>query len=307
MIIPGDDKQTEGSVKSTTESDISPSEYGGSQSVYSGRAEPEPPAYSIGSLPSTEVEEPSTPRVNYVYISETNSSARGTWTIDPDVQVPASMLMKLPDGEEERKNLYVFSQNGSATATVRLLSDGPSRSSLHVESRNGSVTVKIVSLQPTYESRISERMLTDICTPAAQLSRRNQRFHLKAHSQNGWCTVYIPADFEGPVTFTTYHGWATFSNLVQQRLAHFSRADSVAKAFIGSVEGSGFGTAASSSKWNGDELELHSAHGRIKVAYASEAAEEEGGIIASAFGFLKKRFMEATVPMIGPIVQAGKS
>lgn len=107
------------------------------------------------------------------------------------------------------------------------------------------------------------------------------------------------------MTFTTYHGWAAFSELVQQRLVHINRSESVGKAFIGSIDRSSFGE---SSEWKGDELELHSARGRIKVAYSSEASEEEGGgLVANTFGFFKKRLMEKTVPRLAPLMLVGKS
>lgn len=129
-------------------------------------------------------------------------------------------------------------------------------------------------------------------TSSHQVSRQNQRFRLKAHSVNGSVTVFIPSDFEGPVTFSTLNGSTTFSQPIKKRLAHFGGADGTNKAFIGSVEGSGFADLdkEGESAWRGDELELSSEYGSIKVYCAEEIGEVEG---AGPIRFFKRLFSGA--------------
>lgn len=118
-----------------------------------------------------------------------------------------------------------------------------------------------------------------------QLSRRNQRFQLKAHSKHGNVAIYIPPDFEGPVTFSTRHGSTKFSNSIQQRLTHFGGADKINKAFIGAFPTS-FADPGGLSKGAWDELDLSSVQGNIKVYYANEISED----VASPVSFIKKLF-----------------
>lgn len=137
MIIPNDNKTF------ASESDMA-SQHGGAQSTFS-EDQPEPPAYSPSNAPTTQSEsDPTAVRVNYVYASERYKASKGSWTIDPNLRVPSSMLPKIPDGEE-RQNFYVHSVNGSVEATLRLISDQPTRSTLGGISEYGSVVVKIVS------------------------------------------------------------------------------------------------------------------------------------------------------------------
>lgn len=120
-----------------------------------------------------------------------------------------------------------------------------------------------------------------------KLSRQNQRFHLKAESSHGSVTVYIPLDFEGPLTYNTGdHGSIKFSEAIQQRLAHFGGPGGVHKAFIGSLEASGFADVDDDSEWTGDELYLSTTYGSIKVYYTSEGQEPGSGGV----GFFKRFF-----------------
>jgi len=205
-------------------------------------------------------------RANHIYIHEGNDSVRGSWTIDPNVQVPPAFLPELPPGQE-RNNLDLGSRNGVVEGKIRLISDQPTKSFLNATSSNGAVSIKI-------------------------LSRSKQRFYLNAESNNGSVTVHIPSDFEGPVTFTNGNGSTRFSEAVKGRLAHFNTANMVGRAFIGSVATSGFADVKGDSKteWHGDELVLRSNNGKIRVAYVEEEPEEVAGEGSGRgfFGFFRK-------------------
>ncbi|KAG8864072.1 hypothetical protein FRB96_006945 [Tulasnella sp. 330] len=191
----------------------------------------------------------STARVNHICIKEQSENIKGEWTIDPNVRVPSSLVSRIQPGEAGQ-NLVLESKNGSVAGKVRLISDKPSKSIIHASSHSGSVTMKFPQ-------------------------RFNQRFYLKAHSQNGNVTARIPPDFQGPVTFMTKNGSLRFSDRVQQSLVHLSRSDKAGKAFIGTQGSLGFANVgeAGGESWHGDELVLSSENGTIRVEYVDEPTE----------------------------------
>lgn len=106
----------------------------------------EPPPYSTTPSinPGQDDAEPEARRVNRVYLDENHSSVKGSWTIDPNVQLPPSLQVPAPKGEEGT-NFYVSSKHGNVTPSLRLISDQPTTSTLHARSEHGNLTVKIVS------------------------------------------------------------------------------------------------------------------------------------------------------------------
>lgn len=198
---------------------------------------------------------------------------KGSWTIDPNVSVPPALLSAIPDGEV-RDNVFVKSQNAAVNVGLRLISDSdkPTKSTLRACSTYGTVTVKI-------------------------LSRSNQYFRLIAQSQNGAVNVYIPRDFEGPVSFTNeqpHFGRTRFSELVQRRLTHLSREAKSGKAFIGSWDAANQDADGEpgSEWWRGDELVLSSMYGQITVAFLDEAPPESENVgpLGGLFRFARRRF-----------------
>jgi hypothetical protein len=87
------------------------------------------------------------PRTNFLYSKEEHHSIKGSWTIDPNVRIPRSLLIEVPEGEE-RKNLYLRSEHGHTSAKLALISDEPTKSVIDVSSGQGHVSLKIVSRFP---------------------------------------------------------------------------------------------------------------------------------------------------------------
>jgi len=94
---------------------------------------------------------------NFLALFRPNDSIRGTYTIDPDMCIPASLLPPLGRGESEndRKNLKLESCNGLIDVEIFLLGERAGngvktsrRTSIDVKSSNGSVSVKLVRLAP---------------------------------------------------------------------------------------------------------------------------------------------------------------
>ncbi|KAG8906756.1 hypothetical protein FRB99_006247 [Tulasnella sp. 403] len=161
------------------------------------------------------------------------------------MRIPAALMPSIPGGQTPY-NLLLRSYNGSISAKLLLSSQTPSKSLLFAESHNGKVMLVITA-------------------------RQNQRFNLSATSQNGAVVVYIPRDFQGPVAFRNGNGKTTFSEAIKPHLTPFGRDRDTGKVFIGDWETSGYGDeTADHNAWPGDELDLVSHNGNIKVYYSDE-------------------------------------
>lgn len=91
---------------------------------------------------------------NFLYVEEKHCPIRGTYVIDPLLHIPDAYLPPL-NSEEERKNLYLHSRDGSVDVDLLIVGrKGEScqekarqdltRTRMHVGSRDGSVSVKVV-------------------------------------------------------------------------------------------------------------------------------------------------------------------
>lgn len=97
--------------------------------------------------------------------------------------------------------------------------------------------------------------------------------------KKGAVVVYLPRDFEGPITFQYKRVYPRFSEEVQSRLTLFSRDSERGTAFLGDWSKFGDGKRSKDGRyqdWAGDELIVSSKWGAIMVCYADEPREEAG-------------------------------
>jgi len=224
-----------------------------------------PPAYSQVASSS---QQPLTrhPRAtNYLYISEQYNSLKGSYTIDPSMSIPSSVLPKLEDDETEldRKNLRLRTEHGSINADVLFVSPQssatpddvtPKRATLEASSEHGSVNV---------------RLRTSGSVPP---------FHLKAHSSTGSLTINIPRSFHGFLKLKKQYSSIKLSDELAAEGTALSAVDGVSMWFIGD-----FGSFQ--GEWEGDEVEADTVHGSIKVRYT-----EEQGVGTAKSGFFSRIF-----------------
>jgi len=189
---------------------------------------------------------------NNVYISDTNNSVKGSWTIDGSLSPPPAFVA--PINESERKNLFVRTRNGSLNVKVRFAnSQEPveERVTFHCSSQNGTVQVYIL---PRTEDQPS--------------------FHLKAQSTNGTVKVYLPRDFTGPIEHRVKGGTMTFSPGVRPHLTMFASTKEEGKSFLGDWQTSQLQEDGSSittlSDWPGDHLDISTNNGNLCVQYVDE-------------------------------------
>ncbi|KAG8897781.1 hypothetical protein FRB99_007926, partial [Tulasnella sp. 403] len=163
-----------------------------------------PPAYTPRNL-NPEASGSRPPRLNLVYIQEKHSPVEGEWTIDPNVAVPPALMPVISSGEAIY-NARLVSEHRPVTAKLNLISDAPCTCRILAQSKHKLVTVVI-------------------------LQRINQSIQLTANSKHGGATVYLPRDFQGPIT--TIGSKLEFSPAVQQCVTVFSKKDGVGRAFMG--------------------------------------------------------------------------
>ena len=142
---------------------------------------------------------------NFLCVDQRNGAIKGTYIIDPSLQIPESHLpppVKEGEGggDGERKNLYLHTRDGSVDVDVWLVghksrSKGSGeRTTLHVSSNDGAITTKIVRL-PLHPAAGMLTVPYDIFAA----SHRQHRSILSEHIHKGWQNNrYDPPVFPWP-------------------------------------------------------------------------------------------------------------
>ncbi|KIM74103.1 hypothetical protein PILCRDRAFT_828512 [Piloderma croceum F 1598] len=217
-----------------------------------------PPTYASSSLASSTTSPsplaPKSQSTNYISLNRPNNSIKGVYTINPFLFIPQTFLPPLSPGETEssRKNLKIYSENGSVNVDITLLADPQKlgseevdlkkRATLDVASHNGSVNVK--------QRRVDTHTL----------GIRNP-FHLNVTGHNGSVTVGIPGTFEGLITIHAKNGSVKISDDITQRIGMQNEVKHTHYCFVGDISLYNDGDAS----WEGDRLEVDAHNGRVKV------------------------------------------
>ncbi|KAJ7624308.1 hypothetical protein DFH06DRAFT_1230147 [Mycena polygramma] len=191
---------------------------------------------------------------NYLSLSRGNGSIKGTYVIDPRVNVPQFLLPPLAADETEatRRNVFLHTSNGSIDVDLFVVGEatGKEKVDMLVKSSNGSITVKLHAAP----------------TPRPPV-------HLKASSSNGTITLHLPHSFRGPLTLRTRNGSIRFSGTLATNTTTFSEAGGVRRCFVGEFAD----WAERPEGWAGDEVNLESSNGSVRVQYDVETSSSAGG------------------------------
>ncbi|KIJ63813.1 hypothetical protein HYDPIDRAFT_133689 [Hydnomerulius pinastri MD-312] len=239
-----------------------------------GQGEDHPPAYDdhihdtsvlagSSTTPVNMVAPPEVKPTNFFSLIQRDSSIKGTYVIDPHLQLPTSLLLPLQAGEteEERKNLYLHTRDGYIDADVWLVGRkaneksplNKKRTTLSVSSNDGSVTAKVHSI--------------DIIDP----------FFLDIFARDGRVTVLLPRSFHGPLNLKARHHGHALSDGLLRSSTSLGTADHTSRYFVGDF------SAASGQQWKGDELRVETRDGKIKVRYIDEIEISKGGFFSRIF------------------------
>ncbi|KAF4582313.1 hypothetical protein EYR38_002431 [Pleurotus pulmonarius] len=142
--------------------------------------------------------------VNWLNVSRENESIRGTYVVDPQLEIPAALLA-LPSTEggrgnkdKERMNLVLETKEGDIDVTVHIVgengnADGLPGSSAEIEQK---VKVKMRSFKGSVTCRI---VPIDESNDLGQAVTR-PRFIVYASADNGCANILLPRSFAGSIS-----------------------------------------------------------------------------------------------------------
>lgn len=107
---------------------------------------PTPPPPMEASSSSSAPPPPLAPPTNYLTISRPNDSIKGTYTINPSMNVPCSVGPVITS-DGRMLNAQLKSKNGTVDVVIQLIRgpDAKGPAQLETTSHNGNVTVTVVS------------------------------------------------------------------------------------------------------------------------------------------------------------------
>jgi len=186
---------------------------------------------------------------NFLSFTQKHNSVKGTFVLDPSLEIPSDWLPPLPEEETEetRSNLYAKSEHGNVTLELYLL-DRPILKSqkkvlMNTLSTYGSASVHIHREGPS------------------------PPFALNANAPRGNVTVRIPRSYKGSITASTKYGRVSMSDGVSGQASVFSDLQGVKRVFVGDI------TARSDQ--TDDAMVLDTEHGCVRISFEDE---DFGGI-----------------------------
>ncbi|KAJ6571394.1 hypothetical protein B0H19DRAFT_988003 [Mycena capillaripes] len=186
---------------------------------------------------------------NFLSLSRGNESIKGTYVIDPRIKIPQFLLPPLAADETEvtRRNVFLHTSNGSINVDFFVVGDGDSKQKVDIllKSSNGSVSAK---LHASHTAR--------------------PPVNLKAQSSNGAITLHIPRSFRGPLTICSRNGSIRFSDALSADLTTFNEVNRTRRCFVGDFSD----WADQPEGWMGDEVNVESLNGSVKIHYDAETS-----------------------------------
>jgi len=217
-----------------------------------------PPAYSnsqsqaiagpINNIPLPVIPIPGSVKpTNFLSLSRGNGSIKGTYVIDSRIKIPQFLLPPLAADETEatRRNVYLHTSNGSIDADFFVVGDGDYKPKVNilVKSSNGSIVARLHA-------------------PAAP----RPPICFRGLTSNGTLTIHLPRSFRGPVIVRTRNGSVRFSDALSADLTTFNEVNQTRRCFVGDFSD----WTDQPEGWIGDEIEVESSNGSIKMQYDAE-------------------------------------
>ncbi|KAK7044786.1 hypothetical protein R3P38DRAFT_3258874 [Favolaschia claudopus] len=197
--------------------------------------------------------------------SSRGASIRGTFAVDPFLQIPETLLSPLDPGETFRKNLVLKVENGGIDVDVHLvgereptlsnLSTAVPRTELHFEICGGG--------DNTFP------LLAKIHTATL----RRPPFRATLLSRNGFTSLHLPPSFHGLLTVHVAAGdlnnHITLSAALNLHATILSEDSTSRMYFIG---------ALGSGRWEGDRAEVKVERGRVRVQFSGGRERDWDGL-----------------------------
>ncbi|KAJ7512678.1 hypothetical protein B0H11DRAFT_1698588 [Mycena galericulata] len=189
-----------------------------------------------------------------------SASIKGTFAVDPFLDIPAPLLAPLAAGETERKNLLLKVENGGIDVDVHLIGEptptaAVSRTELHLELCGAP--------DNTFP------LIAKIHTPTL----RRPPFRAVLVSANGFVSLHLPPSFHGLLTVRVGAGdlntRITLSAAVDAHATILSEDSTTRAYFIG---------ALGSARWEGDRAEVRVERGRVRVQFSGGGERDLDGL-----------------------------
>ncbi|KAJ6488027.1 hypothetical protein C8R45DRAFT_827309 [Mycena sanguinolenta] len=190
------------------------------------------------------------------------ASIKGTFAVNPFLDIPAILLSPLPAGETARRNLLLRVENGGIDVDVHLIGDPPPnaatpvvRTELHLELSGGSDN--------------AFPLIAKIHTPTL----RRPPFRATLVSKNGFTSLHLPSSFHGLLTVRVAGG--DLNNHISLSAALGAHAtilseDSTSRTYFIGALGTG--------RWEGDRAEMRVERGRVRVQFSGPGERNLDGL-----------------------------
>jgi len=221
--------------------------------------------------------------VNYISIIRQNNPIKENFIINPTLQIPASLLIPLEDGqtEEDRKNLKLESSNSYIETDIWLVGDDQRDQEINLDNKGVPKKKRTTLDLSSSNSRVVVKMYT-YTGPGVTRSP----FHLRATSRNSYVTIHLPRSFQGLLTMSSERGSFKLSDELSEHVTTFNEVNDTRRCFVGDFAASGWAEAEAEGVegWTGDEVFASSQYDKVTVQYVDEGKKpSQGSKIARAF------------------------
>ncbi|KAF7318975.1 hypothetical protein HMN09_00233500 [Mycena chlorophos] len=214
-------------------------------------------------------------------LSRGSASIKGSFAVNPFLDIPVQLLSPLPAGETGRKNLQLKVENGGIDVDVYVLGEPQSQSPPNTTSNglSGSVVpVKYTELHfevcapvPTAPRGPDNAfpLLARIYTPTI----RRPPCRLTLISQNGFVSLHLPPSFHGLLRVTVAAGdlndHITLSAVLTPHATILSEDSTSRTYFVG---------ALAARKWEGDRAEVNVHGGKVRIQFSGSGERDLDGL-----------------------------
>ncbi|KAJ7048232.1 hypothetical protein C8F01DRAFT_1380633 [Mycena amicta] len=234
-----------------------------------------PPVYATPPPPKVLVHLPQPPwpsdikPTNHLSLNRRHGRIEGAFVIDPGLKMPAHMLAPLAKDEthETRRNLYLRAQNGSIDVDVWVLS---------AKDAQDDSKFKFPG-----QGRVRLGLSTQSGNISLRLHASPHPLNLSLHTDEGSVSLTLPRTFCGPLTIRLGYGRMHLSPALSAATTIFNESSKgVSRSFVGDFAESGWADAP--GEWTGDEAQVGSDYGNVRIEFEDEWEEKKIKMVSFA-------------------------
>ncbi|KAJ7634799.1 hypothetical protein FB45DRAFT_909886 [Roridomyces roridus] len=197
------------------------------------------------------------------------ATIKGTFAVDPFLDIPAPLLAPLAPWETTRKNLILKAEDGGIDVDVHLVGE-PAPNISHVVRTE-------LHLELCGAVHSSFPLIARIHTPTL----RRPPFRASLISPNGFVSLHLPPSFHGLLTVTVGSGDLNarigLSPALSAHATILSEDGTTRAYFIGTL---------GSARWEGDRAEVCVERGRVRVQFSGTGERNLDGLRKVGWGLM---------------------